>query len=477
MTTDAGAAFAGFAASLELAAVPPDVAIRAKLLLLDSLGAALYGSTRPIVRQVKAVLMHTDREGDASVVGHPGRLACADAALVNGTAIQAFEIDDVGVYCHPSSTLVPALLATAEHSGDCTGERFLTALIAAYEIIVRIAASIGLGAEAEVGWHTPGFHGGIAAAAGSARVLGLPQAGIKSALGIAADLSTGGLMATRVAGWPLKPIHAGRGAATGVLAAQLAAQDVTVRDDVLQFEPWGYAWAITSYRGEGPKPWDFAPQLEDLGTRFDFLRSIDTKYYPATAQIQSVVDNVAALKSEHAFTAADVRRIEVGMAPFHHRATIPFASRTASSINFSPAYAVALAVRNEVRPLYETGEAVDLWVGSTEDPTIIDLASRVDEVVDESVANGNPYSVDTSVLVELADGSVLRRASAYVRDRVDPGDMAFDGMDADRIRQKFDNLLERTPYASVGSAIASLVLGIEEDPDISKLGRLLAAVR
>ena len=62
------------------------------------------------------------------------------AALLNGTFIQGFELDDFHLFAplHSTSVVLPALLACAQDSGQASGSRFLLAAIAGFETGPRV---------------------------------------------------------------------------------------------------------------------------------------------------------------------------------------------------------------------------------------------------------------------------------------------------------------------------------------------------
>src|SRR5438132_1413011 len=79
----------------------------------------------------------------ATVVGHGTTAFPATAAWINGSASHAAEFDDIyrdAVY-HPGCPTISAALALAEDR-DASGEAFLRAVVAGYEVSTRIGAAI-----------------------------------------------------------------------------------------------------------------------------------------------------------------------------------------------------------------------------------------------------------------------------------------------------------------------------------------------
>src|ERR1700741_1712413 len=86
---------AAFVAGLAYERIPADVIARIKLLILDSLGCALYGTALPWSRILMTTLGGLDHTKACAVWGTDRGLSAPHAALVNGTLVQSFELDDV----------------------------------------------------------------------------------------------------------------------------------------------------------------------------------------------------------------------------------------------------------------------------------------------------------------------------------------------------------------------------------------------
>src|SRR3954462_6111166 len=92
---------AEYAAGLRYEDLPDDVRELAHLVLLDTLGCALAGSTTDeVVRIREAMAQATGGGGDTLLWGTDEKLPLPLAALVNGAAVHAREIDDFGGCAH-----------------------------------------------------------------------------------------------------------------------------------------------------------------------------------------------------------------------------------------------------------------------------------------------------------------------------------------------------------------------------------------
>src|SRR5262245_42969676 len=106
---------ATWVAGLKPDQIPTDVAERAKHLLLDGVGCALVGAQLPWSRVAADAVLGLDGAGDTVVIGTGRTTGAPAAAVLNGTFIQGFELDDFHPVAplHSCSLVIPALLSTA----------------------------------------------------------------------------------------------------------------------------------------------------------------------------------------------------------------------------------------------------------------------------------------------------------------------------------------------------------------------------
>src|SRR5579871_474255 len=230
---------AEFIAGLTYARIPAEVVARVKLLILDALGCALYGAGLPWSRILLTMLRGLDATKACAVWGTGERLSAPHAALVKGTLVQSFELDDVhraGVL-HVGAVTLPALIAVAELRPGMSGRDFLRAAVAGYEIGPRVGLCMGPEHIGQ-GWHSGATVGVFAAAAGAAAGLRLSDRQAVHALGIAGTQAAG-LMAAQY-GAMVKRMHAGRASQSGLYGALFAAQGFTGIEEVFESEYGGF---------------------------------------------------------------------------------------------------------------------------------------------------------------------------------------------------------------------------------------------
>jgi len=99
-----------------------------------------------------------------------------EAALSNGTAVHSFELDDLHKtsIVHPGGVAITAAMAVAEHVGGCGGKEFLAAVVAGYEVGIRVGMSVGT-SHLQRGFPNTGTIGTFGAGAAAGRVLKLEK--------------------------------------------------------------------------------------------------------------------------------------------------------------------------------------------------------------------------------------------------------------------------------------------------------------
>jgi 2-methylcitrate dehydratase PrpD len=235
---------AAFVSDLRLSAVPADALTVVHTGFADCIGTMIAGSIEDPPNILRKAL--ASAPGDASLFLTGPRVPAPDAAWINGTAAHALDYDDVALRGHPSTVLVPAILAEGESLG-ASGAQLATAYIAGYEVWAELAAR-DPAQHHQKGWHPTGIFGPIGAAAACASLRGLDPKRAAHALALGASHSSG-LVANF--GTMTKPYHAGRAAHSGVVAARLATAGFTASPDALE-HPVGFLAAV-SPKGEADR--------------------------------------------------------------------------------------------------------------------------------------------------------------------------------------------------------------------------------
>jgi hypothetical protein len=105
---------AGFVSDLRLSAVPANAWTVVHTGFADCIGTMIAGSIEDPPNILRKTL--APAPGDASLYLTGPRVPAPDAAWINGTAAHALDYDDVALRGHPSTVLVPAILAEESRS-------------------------------------------------------------------------------------------------------------------------------------------------------------------------------------------------------------------------------------------------------------------------------------------------------------------------------------------------------------------------
>ncbi len=451
-------AIAAFVAGFTYERIPADVIARIKLLILDSLGCALYGTELPWSRILMTTLGGLDQTKACSVWGTGQRLSAPHAALVNGTLVQSFELDDVhraGVL-HVGAVTLPALIAVVELRPGMSGRDFLRAAVAGYEIGPRVGLCMGPEHIGQ-GWHSGATVGVFSAAAGAAAALGLSADQAVHALGIAGTQAAG-LMAAQY-GAMVKRMHAGRAAQSGLYGALLAQAGFTGIVDVFE-SPYG---GFCSTFSRSQDRFNLAELTAGLGERFETL-GVALKFYSCVGSNHTTLDAIRAIAARRPFRADDVAKITV----HGSRATVdhvgwPYKPQGLTSAQMNLPFCVATLLAEGDVFVDQFSDAV------VTDPRRIALAAKVEVVHDPAItARGAKLRHMVRVDVLFTDGT---RDSETVE--APRGSEQKFASEADVV-EKFRKLARRNCGDAQAERIADLTLGCEKLGDIGALVSALA---
>ena len=449
---------ARFVSGLEYNTIPPEVLTRIKLLMLDSIGCAIYGADLEWTQILQRTLGALDTTRACAVWGTDLRLSAPHAALVNGTQIQGFELDDVhrqGVL-HVGAVVLPALTSIAEMRPGMSGREFLTAAVAGYEIGPRVGICMRPEHIAQ-GWHSGATVGVFSAVAGAARGLKLDHDRTVHALGIAGTQSCG-LMAAQY-GAMVKRMHAGRASQSGLYGALFAEQGFTGIVNVLESEYGGFCTTFSRSQDR----FDLDQLTAGLGSTWQTM-GVALKFYSCVGSNHSTLDAIRALQAERPFGEQDVDRIVVhGSRVTMDHVGWKYEPQGLTSAQLNLPYCVATwLLDGDVFVNQFTEEMVA-------DPERMRVANKVSVREDEAItALGSKSRHKVHVEVFLKDGTHMTKTVEAGR-----GNEKDFASEAD-IVEKFQKLAARVMTKPQSARICDWMLNLEKQSDASELPRLLA---
>ena len=440
-------ALAEQARTLTYADLPNDVRKLARQCLLDYVACTLAGSKDELAGILLAEMQEQGGAPTATVIGHGARLPVLSAALVNGAASHALDYDDVNLSMtgHPSVVLLSALLAVAEERGS-SGTDVMTAFVAGYELQCRLGLALAPGHYNTLGFHATGTLGSFGAAAACAHLLGLDEAQFATAMGIAGTQAAG---LKSMFGTMCKPLHAGKAAYHGALAARLAQRGFTARGDIIECAQ-GFA------RTHSP---DFHPEraLATPERGFHILNNL-FKYHAACYMTHAPIEAARKLREQHGVKPEQIARIRLVLDETCDRICNIAAPRTGLEAKFSLRLTTAMALAG-----VDTGGLSSYSEETAADANLIALRDKVEFDFRNRVSN----TVADMELV-LTDG---RSVSTSYDAGVPASDIDEQGR---RLAEKFSSLAEPILGRANANDLSGEIGRLEALPDLRALMRLCA---
>lgn len=301
---------AEFAEALQYSALPEDVTRLTKRCILDGLGLFVSGLSEEGVRLLREHALEQGGKQEALLLGAGAhKVPAAAAARVLGTAGHAQDWDDTqvssdpnhiyGLLTHPTIPLLAAALAVAQRRGTVTGAALLAGFQAGFEVECKLAEWM----PAELyrrSFHSSGVVGVIGACVTAAKLATLDVSSMRRAIGIAASMASG-IRANF--GTMTKPLHVGRAAENGVIAAELAGRGFEANADALD-GPWGYCCAYAGGISEEKATQGFG------GTAWSIVNpGVSIKPYPSGILTHQSMDAMLRLVTAHALQAEDIDHV------------------------------------------------------------------------------------------------------------------------------------------------------------------------
>jgi 2-methylcitrate dehydratase PrpD len=422
--------------------LPSEVKHQAKRCLLDNLAGLISGMQTPVGQLVSSYALEQFSGDQATILVRGKRASAIGAALANGFAANALDIDDGyrRIKGHPGSCVLPPILAAAERHGVLSGKDFLTALVIGYEIGIR--AGLIRHATYPI-YHSSGSWGAIAAAAAAGRVLGLDAAALGHALGAAEYHAPIGPMMKGIDTPSMVKDSIGWGAFAGISAVLMAERGFT---------------GIESLLNDSPDPeW-----ISNLGRQYEIL-NLYFKPYACCRWSQPAVAGALKIASRHDLSPDEIARINVRTFEAALRLSRNH-PRNTEEAQYSLVYPLAAAlIWGEFGPAQVTPPAIF-------NESILDLADRVEVEVLPQYERAFPEKAFADVEVVTLDGRKFKAP------RNEAAWEPPDGLPSDAdLEAKFRWLVEPVLGPRNASALVDMIWSFEEAVAASSLVDLCIA--
>jgi len=375
-------------AAVSAAQLPAATREAAKLRILDTIGAGLAGVEIGNHRVLQPLLQ---AEGSVPVWGESWLRSAREAAFVNSFAAHSTYLEDGSRYTggHPSSVVIPAVLALAQERG-ASGDEIVAATVAGYEVFLRLGRAI-YPACVRAGYQSTAVLGAAASAAAAARLLRLSGEAAGHAIAIGSNLGSGFKEALKSA--QTQPIQVARSCEGGIVAALLAQAGQPGAPRVLEE---GFLPAFGGRIGEQ----DRAAMVAGLGEEW-LLPETYFKRHAGCRGNHAPVDVALDLAAAEKLAAGDIASVRVAVDTVTRTAAIepPVDGKQAQ---FSIGFSVALALLKGRASVYDYRDDV------LQDAAVQNMMRRIEVVVDPQLDAGYPQRRGSWIEVTLRSGREVR---------------------------------------------------------------------
>jgi len=440
--------------------LPAEVVKKAKALILDTLGCAYGGLNSPAGAAARRMALGCGGAPQATLIGTGEKTSAPLAAFVNGTALRYLDCND---YCfgrdpaHPSGNLAAAL-AVGERERS-SGKEFIAALVAAYEVHVRLCNLAGEPSLWARGWHH-GTNAQFSSSALSARLAGNDPLRIAHAMAIAgshqntlAQLQSGAISMIKATAeaWVAK---------AGIEAALLADCGVT---GPLSLMEGRHGWSETVAGGVDSEALT-APVGSD--GRYGML-AVSIKPYPAVATALACIRAAIDLRREAAPRPDDIEKIIIRLPGFALRSPSGHPDRrhptAIESAQHSFYYCTVIALLDGA-----CAEA-QFTPDKLADAVVRQLLTKVELTEDAAFNEAWPRAAGGAVELHMRDGARHSRRCPYP-----PGHPEFP-LDEEQLAEKFYGYAVPVLSRSWARALHDAVDSLEDCADLRELAALTVA--
>ena len=432
-------------------ALPEAVVEKAKHHILDTLAAMISGSRLKPGRMAIRFFRAQGGTPEAQVIGADFMTTATNAATANGFMAHADETDDQHgpSFTHPGAAIVPAALAVAERENG-SGEAFLRAVVAGYDVCCRLARFMVSGDNRPRGHATHSVGAIFGATVAAASLMNLNPRQARYALAYAGQQASG------LTTWVQDEEHVekafvfgGMGARNGVMAALFVQQGFSGEEDVFS----GAGNFLESFcQGTEALP----QRIDSLGSHFEIIET-NIKRFCVGFPLQAPADEMTSLIREHRLKAEQVQRVDVHLPP---QAAQLVNQRTMPDVNGQYAMAVMLL---DGKLSFEAAHAYERMA----DPRVLEVQRRVNLIGDPRFA-AEEKKQPGLVRIHMADGRTLEKFVEFFRGK------AENPMNREEVAEKALDLIQDILGRDRSHALLQAMWGLEKLASVRELRPLLA---
>jgi 2-methylcitrate dehydratase PrpD len=425
-----------FIMAAEWTELPEAVQHQAKRCLMDTLGALIAGHRTPVAELLYDLAAEHFRGEAATILVKGGKSTAPGAALVNGFASNALDIDDGyrEVKGHPGACVLPVALAAAEMSPVISGREFLTALVIGYEIGIRA----GLIRHATYHtYHSSGSWGAIGGAAAAGKLFGLSRDKLYQALGVAEYHAPIAPMMKCIAMPGMGKDSIGWGNMVAMMSVLMADK--------------GFTGVHPIFRDSPKAEW-----VESLGRSYEIM-NLYFKPYAACRWAQPGIDGALKIMTENGLHVEDIKQIRI----FTFRESAALSTdvpENTEQAQYNIAFPIAAALLDgEVGPTQVLAPRIS-------DTDIHQMMDKIKIIAEKRFQEEFPAKAESEVEITTTDGSVF--SSGVMSARWDPQTT----FPKDReLENKFEWLAAPVLGKTGARKLINLIWSFEKEKNLNKL--------
>jgi len=451
-------ALAALVHSVRYEDLPKDVIAAAKARALDTLGCAFGALHSDVGEAVRRMAADCGGAAQSTLIGTGEKTSAPLATLVNGSLLRYLDSNDYYFSrdpAHPSGNLAVALAVGERYRRS--GRDMIAALVAAYEIHLRLCDFAGEPSLWKRGWHHA-TNAQFSSAAAAARLIGDDVTRTAHAMAIAgshqntlAQLQSGAISMIKgtAEGWVAK---------AGVEAALLAHHGVTGPLALIE----GAAGWAASVAGAV----DFGALCAPLDGRYRLLET-SIKPYPAVATATAPIHAAIELHRAGLPASEEIVRIAIRLPAFALATPSAHAGRRypahIESAQHSFYYCATVALLDGA-----CGEA-QFAPAKLASPPVQNLLAKVELQEDAEFTSLWPQSAGGAVELHLRDGTLRSRRFAYP-----PGHPRF-ALTEEELAAKYHDYADPVLTRAGALALRNAVHDLDACDDLGEFARLLVA--
>lgn len=443
---------------IEYEDLPQQAVEIAKKFILDTIGVGIAGTGAPGNKEIMDLVEEWGGKKESTILVYGLQVPAPEAAFVNSMFIHSTDYDDTDdrTATHANVTALPAALAIAEKMRS-DGKALITAVTVGVDLICRLALASNL----FHGWHNTTTVGIFGAAAAAGKLLGLEEAQMVDALGIAYSQAAGNRQG-REDGALTKRLQPAFSTKAGVMSAIMAQKGITGAKNVIQGQ-WGFFRLYRDYSLDyDPDKW--AESLRDeLGKRFEVV-NLSAKPYPCVRCAHAPIDSALELAAHHDIMPHDVQEVLI----YTNERVIdtaggPFVIRTNPEVDakFSIPYTVAVALTKREVTLSDFEER------TIRDPELCKLADRIKVVVSPEFKGSRSVVGPIEIEIKMKDGKEFSNRVEFAKGHVQ------NPMTEHDLFRKFKDCVKHSTIPISDQSTEQLLRMLSELEDVDDISKVL----